>query len=158
VGQHARERVAEIGEHARDRMQSVRQRAGRMREHAGERLHHAREGAETFMNDNPIAAGAVALAIGAGVALLLPTTERENRVLGAQRDKLLARGREAVSDLGEVAEHTAKEAARIAKEDLQQRDLIKGSTVPGGADAPGGPGGGFDSTLGRSDPFDPNRS
>jgi ElaB/YqjD/DUF883 family membrane-anchored ribosome-binding protein len=178
TGPSARERVRDAqqraGEkiaHAGERVQHLRERAGERihhaRERAGERIHHAREGAETFMNDNPLAVGAMALAIGAGIGLLLPRTPTENRMLGDKRDRLMQRGRQAVNELGEVAEHTAREAARVAKQDLEQRgaNLGKGQTVPGGMGAPqgtsetsGGPGEEFDSTLRRGGPWDPHQA
>jgi ElaB/YqjD/DUF883 family membrane-anchored ribosome-binding protein len=165
---HAKQRASEKLSHAGERIQHARERAGErmhyMRERAGERIHHAREGAETFMHDNPLAVGAMALAIGAGIGLLLPTTHAENRALGEQRDRLVRRGRQAVSELGEVAEHTAREAARVAKQDIEERgaNLGKGQTVPGGVGAPeaqtAGPGEEFDSTLGRGGPWNPHQA
>jgi ElaB/YqjD/DUF883 family membrane-anchored ribosome-binding protein len=154
----ARQRAGERVAHAGERMHEMRERAGERihhaRERAGERIHHAREGAESFAKDNPLAVGAIALAIGASVGLLLPTTPAENRMLGQKRDQLMRRGRQAMTELGEVAEHTAREAARVAKQDIEQRgaNLGKGQTVPGGTAAPqtGGPGQEFDSTLGRT--------
>ncbi len=162
-----RERAGERIAHAGERMHEMRERAGERlsyaRQRAGERLHHAREGAETFMNDNPLATGAIAMALGAGVGMMLPTTQREDRVFGERRDRLVQRGRQAVSELGEVAEHTAREAARIAKQDMQQRgtDLGKGFTTPGGAGAPEpstGPGEEFDSTIRRGNPWEPHQA
>lgn len=187
-GPSARERVAYMRERAGDKMHDLRERAGekmdhvshgvaRMRERAGERLGHvrevagerwghAREGAEHFMQDNPLAMGAIALAVGAGVGMLIPSTRVEDRIVGERRDRLLHAGREKVETVMHEAKQVAKDAQHLAEaaahkvagvakqaEPQPGSEYGKGQTVPGGADAPqqspgAGPGE-FDSTLGR---------
>ncbi|MDA8585064.1 hypothetical protein N9L47_02230 [Rhodobacteraceae bacterium] len=49
----------------------------------------ARKG-RSFHNDQPIAVGAIALGVGALIGALLPSTRRENELLGERRDTLMA--------------------------------------------------------------------
>jgi hypothetical protein len=52
--------------------------------------------------------GAVALAAGVGVGLLLPVTHKENEVLGPSRDKLLQGAKETVQEFGQAAKDAAQ--------------------------------------------------
>ncbi len=145
-----RERIAQIGERVTHAREHASERLHDARQHASERMHHVRDNAETFLRDNPLAAGAIALGVGVGVGMLIPTTNREGRVLGPQKERLMQRGREKVSELGEVAEHAVREAKRVAKDELG-----KGNTLPGGTEAPRQPDGGeFDSTIEQGSSFD----
>lgn len=57
------------------------------------RLAATRQGAR-LIEERPLTAGAVALALGAAVAVALPRTASEDRVLGPERDRLLSRARD----------------------------------------------------------------
>jgi ElaB/YqjD/DUF883 family membrane-anchored ribosome-binding protein len=166
-GPSARERAAHMRARAGEKIHDVKQRASERydqlshrvahaRERAGERMVHYREGAEHFMTENPLAVGALALAIGAGVGMLVPHTNVEDRVLGERRDRLMDRGKVKMHDVMEdakgVAKNVAHEAKSVAERELSDRgyDMNKGRTVPGGAEAPAaGPSEEFDSTLQR---------
>jgi hypothetical protein len=68
--------------------------------------------------------GAVALAAGVGVGLLLPATHRENELFGDTRDRLLEGAKGKVEELGETAKelgHTVKDAARDIQEVISGR-------------------------------------
>jgi ElaB/YqjD/DUF883 family membrane-anchored ribosome-binding protein len=110
-GDYGTERGGAAGriEHVRERVGQVRERAGerlhQAREHAGERFRVVRDDTRAFVRENPLTAGAIALALGAGVGFLLPSTSPENRALGRRKDRLLERGREV---LGEVADRATE--------------------------------------------------
>lgn len=53
-----------------------------------EGYHFAEDKFDTTLEENPLALGAVALAIGAAIGLAIPKTERENRVFGPYREQL----------------------------------------------------------------------
>ena len=59
-----------------------------------EGYHYAEEKFEHTLEDNPLALGAVALAIGAAIGLSLPRTRRENQLFGDYRDQLVGQARE----------------------------------------------------------------
>jgi hypothetical protein len=114
MAHRAGERISEKAENARYRSHLL---ATDMRHKASNAVHagkqgviRAERGVEHMMHDSPLAVGAVCFAIGATVALLLPHTAKEDRVLGDAKEKLTqklqVRAREA---LGQV-EETAKKA------------------------------------------------
>ena len=49
------------------------------------------------LNENPLAMGALALGVGAAVALALPSTRKEQELMGEQRDKLVEKASEVAS-------------------------------------------------------------
>ncbi|MDQ2687164.1 MAG: hypothetical protein M3Y28_04780, partial [Armatimonadota bacterium] len=54
---------------------------------------------QRVLQENPLALGLIALAIGALIGILLPGTDKENELMGGKRDELLDQGRHAVEDL-----------------------------------------------------------
>jgi uncharacterized protein YjbJ (UPF0337 family)/ElaB/YqjD/DUF883 family membrane-anchored ribosome-binding protein len=61
------------------------------------------------LEDNPLIYGAVALAAGAALALLLPPTRIENRVFGDMRDQVMDKGREAIDTARDHAQQVFEE-------------------------------------------------
>lgn len=57
---------------------------------------------QSALYSNPLAVGAVTLALGTAVGLALPQTERENRLMGEARDNLVDRAQEVASDTIEM--------------------------------------------------------
>jgi len=62
---------------------------------------------EHYMDENPLAVGAVVLAIGAAVGMAFPSTQAENRLMGEKREQLLQKAeetaREAIGKVQQVA-------------------------------------------------------
>lgn len=116
----ARSRVQDYGERAREHAQhlrsSARDRAMQLREASRQRAIWARNEARHQMNENPFTLGAVALAAGVGVGLLLPNTEREDRWMGERRDELVRRAKERALEAKEAAAETARRAAEAASQ------------------------------------------
>jgi hypothetical protein len=90
------------------------QRAGRRAiRGAGRGIQRAEAGFESTLRDNPLAVGAVALAVGAAVGLALPHTEREDELMGAAKDRLLQKA--------EGAAHEALQTASTKVEELTSK-------------------------------------
>jgi len=62
------------------------------------------------LEEHPFVAGAVAFALGAGVAAVLPSTEVENRTFGAERDRLMD---EAARTFRQEREHAMRVAGSL---------------------------------------------
>jgi ElaB/YqjD/DUF883 family membrane-anchored ribosome-binding protein len=78
------------------------------------------QNAEQVVQDNPLAVGAAAFALGAAVGLALPHTQREDEIIGATRDRLLKK-----------AERLAEEAVGTARDRVE--GLVHTMGGPGGA-------------------------
>jgi hypothetical protein len=57
--------------------------------------------------------------LGMGAGLLLPTTRRENTLLGDTRDRLLSSARETVSELGRSVQRGAGELKEAVAEQVR---------------------------------------
>ena len=107
----ARERGEELGRHARDEMYEARDRARDWAVEAGHRAQRAERRVEDSVRENPLAAGAVAAALGFAAGMMVPETQREREMLGPVREKAMDRARETVHDAKEKARETVRETA-----------------------------------------------
>jgi uncharacterized protein YjbJ (UPF0337 family) len=90
-----------------------------------------RRGRQVMRNleDNPLTYGALALAAGAAIALLLPQTRAENRAFGEMRDELMDRGQEAFDS----ARMRAQEVVSEVRPEFEQkaRQIVSEATEIG---------------------------
>jgi hypothetical protein len=124
----ARHRLDDIAEDTRDFADDARDRLSHFASDTMDRAGHigdyARSGAERLQHEvvraadeRPMLLGAIGLGIGAAIALCLPSTRIESRMVGARRDALLDELREA----GRERLHGAAEAVRHAGDAAQAR-------------------------------------
>lgn len=76
-----------------------------------------------FVHDQPLAAGAAALAAGIALGLLLPTTHREEELIGQGADQIRRRVRDTGKDLLERGKHVASSVAHAAVEAAEREGL-----------------------------------
>jgi ElaB/YqjD/DUF883 family membrane-anchored ribosome-binding protein len=67
------------------------------------------DNAGRVVQENPLAVGAIALAVGAAVGMALPTTRPEHEIMGQARDSLIGRAESAASDAMNQAEASARQ-------------------------------------------------
>lgn len=72
---------------------------------------------QNVREENPLALGACALAVGLAVGLLLPSTRREDELMGEHRDTLMEQAQNIVHEARDAAVETLKSS----KGDVQQR-------------------------------------
>ena len=94
-------------EAARARVRDSGTRVRHATSHAGTRL-------QRFVRDNPLAAGAVAAAVGATVGMALPETRRENEVMGSARDAVVNRAQDAARQAAERVQDAAQRVGDVA--------------------------------------------
>lgn len=106
VGEYASSARETVGEYAASARSSARRAGMRVRSAAGTATVKAREGWQTastsvddWVHEYPLAAGAIAVAVGAAIGLSAPATEFENRTMGERRDQALERARAAARDI-----------------------------------------------------------
>ncbi|WP_299877842.1 DUF3618 domain-containing protein [uncultured Sulfitobacter sp.] len=83
---------------ARARITQARKAAIEAQERVEVKAKKATRASKGFVQEQPLAAGALALGFGALFATLLPATRREDALLGARRDALMAEARQALND------------------------------------------------------------
>ena len=126
VGEYAssaRETVGEYATSARDTVNDYAQSAASSARSASRRVRSAATSATSsvdgFVHENPLAAGAIAVAIGAAIGLAVRSTEYEDRAMGATRDQALAKAKNVANNLKEnVSEKVATYAENVVDESL----------------------------------------
>lgn len=105
------DKTQEWSHEARTGVMHLGDQTGRQVKQAGRQAQH-------LLEENPLAVGAAALALGAVIGLLLPATQRENQLVGELRDDLVEKGKAVASDVSqrvqEVVEEVKPEVERIA--------------------------------------------
>lgn len=129
VGYAARERISDVREHVSEARERVTDVAGRAGERAGEVAHHARERFDTTLTENPVAIGAVALAVGMAAGLAIPESQREREMIGPYRDRLAGRVRESVEDTRERVQHVAERVVDETKDTIREAANDEGFTA-----------------------------
>jgi ElaB/YqjD/DUF883 family membrane-anchored ribosome-binding protein len=102
VADEAGRRVGELAD-------NVSQTAGELPQQAGYYVQQGGSQVRRFIDENPLGAGVIAVAAGAALGMLLPSTEIERQTIGQARDQLV-----------EQAESTAHQALDKVEEQAQQ--------------------------------------
>lgn len=95
---------------------------------ASEQVHRAKSGLESFVHDNPLAAGVIAIGMGALLGGMFPPTPQENALMGRASDRITDRMQEAASTTLSQAREAAENVAHEAKSATQdEKDSLKSS-------------------------------
>jgi ElaB/YqjD/DUF883 family membrane-anchored ribosome-binding protein len=111
LGERAERMYGQAGETIANARQKLAGGVMRGRDAVKSSLQRAGAATRDYAEDNPIALGVVTLAAGVGIGLLLPSTERENRLLGSTRDRFFGEARDTARGIGNVARETVKETS-----------------------------------------------
>lgn len=82
-----------------------------------------------FIQDNPIAAGAIAIGIGAVLAMMLPSSRREHELLGEASDEVKAKVRGTIGEQVDKAKEVAGAAANAAVQAAREKAEAEGIRV-----------------------------
>jgi len=96
--------------HARER---VANQATELAHTAREKAHDVETAAKRTFEDNPLAIGLGVVAAGLLIGLAIPTTRRENELLGATRDRL---AHQAIGKVDELAHKAIDKAHELAEQ------------------------------------------
>lgn len=116
----AKDRVAEAAGTARERASELSWQA---RERARYRARQARVGFWETMEERPLALGAAAIALGVVAGLMIPSTRKEDELMGETRDRLVERAKEVGEDALEKGKQVAHVAVDTLKEEAERQDL-----------------------------------
>lgn len=139
----ARARLArgteDMSEAARERIITARARAldvaRRADETAREKYARGRDATAEFIEDQPLVAGAIALAVGAALAGALPRTRREDELLGQTRDELFDEAERIFQEEREKAERVAQAAVSEARTIAEEKRDAADKAAPGSKSA-----------------------
>ena len=122
-------RVAEVAGDARDAAMQLadqaNERGRRVARRAGRQIMRAERGIETTLRENPLALGAVALAIGAAIGLSLPSTHVEDEWMGEVKERLVERAEGVAGEVIQKAEETVGQLAASDKDKDKDKNKDK---------------------------------
>jgi uncharacterized protein YjbJ (UPF0337 family) len=130
-GQRIGDRVSELGERAGDMRYQARDRASQISHQVSDRSYEMSRQArqmgrqvgrqfEYRMEENPLLMGAFAFVAGAAVAMLLPQSRVENRMIGPARDQMMGQVKETAQELADDVVQRAERVAEEVRPELEQ--------------------------------------
>lgn len=123
----AKEAVADAKERVVDATSAARERAselsGQARERARYQARQAQMGFWQSMEERPLAIGAAALALGVVAGLMVPSTRKEDELMGETRDRLMERAKEVGEEALEKGKQVASVAVDTLKQEAERQDL-----------------------------------
>ena len=128
-----KEHASELGHEVADRASSmgheVAHRASALRGQAKQKARSARLGFWQTMEENPLMVGAAVLALGVIAGLAVPSTDKEDELMGETRDRLLDDVKEAGQQALDKGKHVAEAVVDKVKEEAQHQGLTAESVV-----------------------------
>jgi ElaB/YqjD/DUF883 family membrane-anchored ribosome-binding protein len=89
--------------------------AHRAYERVGEYGSVAHDKYDELLDENPLALGAIAIAAGAAVGLMIPSSQYEGKLMGEARENVMQRVQDAAGSLVDKAKQVASEAGQTIK-------------------------------------------
>jgi gas vesicle protein len=121
LGHQVGERARELGHQVSEMAGGVRQRAGDLGVRARSQTQRARGGLERLIEENPLAVAAGVAVLGLACGLLVPETEREQRLMGPTRDNLLDRAQQTARRVKDAAVEAGEELRESVRDEVSAR-------------------------------------
>ncbi|HEU4918534.1 MAG TPA: hypothetical protein VFT20_02280, partial [Candidatus Limnocylindrales bacterium] len=115
VSRRASSVASSVGEAASDVASRAKSTAGQVPDQIGEVGQEVGDTAQRLLDENPLAVGAIALAVGTAVGLALPATRTEQRVIGRAGSQLIDQAESALTKPMEELEDKMTETERKAR-------------------------------------------
>jgi ElaB/YqjD/DUF883 family membrane-anchored ribosome-binding protein len=107
----ARDTASDVADRASDAWHEAQDRVEHVTEEVGYRARRVERRVEHMVEENPLAAGMVAAALGFAAGLVIPETQKEHEVMGEARDRLVHKAQHAVHEAKDTARDVARETA-----------------------------------------------
>jgi len=134
VGNWAHDKQERVGGWAHER----KDRIGELAQQTRYRARSAERRVEDSMRENPLAAGAVVLAMGVAAGLIVPESQREHELMGKSRDRVLDKAEDAARRAAEKVHDTVRdkagETARHAVDEVWPGGDSRGELADGYSD------------------------
>ena len=132
VRHQAQDTAENVRHQAQQIGQDIRNQAQHLGHEAQDQIEHATEWVEETIYENPMMVGAVAMALGTAVGMMLPTARVERKVMGPTRDRVVNRIQNTAENtfdkVQEVTKEAAKDAADAATSTAKQEAREQGLT------------------------------
>ncbi|CAN5367727.1 DUF3618 domain-containing protein [soil metagenome] len=115
-----------VGDKAGSAYETVSDAAGTAYKKVGDLGTQTREQYEYYIEENPLAVGAVALAVGAAVGFAIPSSNYEGELMGEYRQQVLDKAQTAAGSLVEKVKTVANEAVQTVQESVKEEVKAQG--------------------------------
>lgn len=142
AGEQIKQRQGRVAEQMQERAELV---TGKMQEKRGQLTGQMKETAETMqqqgqglwqaLKSNPVAMGALGVALGGLAAALVPATERENELMGETRDSVLGSVQQVAGETIDNVKSVAADAGSAVMEEAKAQGVAPKSGGRSGASA-----------------------
>ena len=123
-GTGLKDKAAQMSHDASSTLGNARHRVSDSSRHAAESLRHtadrARGGFSQLLNEQPLALGAMGIALGALLAASVPPTRREDELMGQKSDELTGKLKAKAREGYEMATAEGEQLASQVKHDLER--------------------------------------
>lgn len=119
IGSVAGKTYEGVGTVASKTYQGVTTAAGFAYEKAGDLGGQVKLNYDHYIEENPLAVGAVALALGAVVGFAIPMTQKENEYMGEYRDTVVEKAQATAQDALGTVKQMATEAQKVITEEVK---------------------------------------
>lgn len=117
------DRARNMTHEARDRMQGkageTRARVSELGHRSQEQYYRAKDNFGRLLDEQPLVLGVLGIAVGTLLGAALPSTRREDEMMGRKRDDLLEKAKHTASEQAERLKESAKHVADVAKDEAK---------------------------------------
>lgn len=132
---HARGITQQASERVSATAQQARMRAAELGQRSQQQYYRAKDGVVRTVDEQPLMVGVFGLAIGALLGAVLPSTRREDEMMGRTRDDLLDKAKATASEQAERVKASAQHVADVARQEATTMADNVTSSVQGGTHA-----------------------
>lgn len=123
-GTGIKDKAAQMSHDASSSLDNARHRVSDSSRHAAQSLRHtadrARGGFTQLLNEQPLALGAMGIALGALLAASVPPTRREDELMGQQSDELTGKIKDKAREGYEMVSTEGEQLASQVKHDIER--------------------------------------
>jgi ElaB/YqjD/DUF883 family membrane-anchored ribosome-binding protein len=117
------DRARDMTHSARDRMQGsssdARARASEISQRSQQQYYRAKDSFGRMLDEQPLVLGILGVAVGTLLGAALPSTRREDQMMGSTRDDLLEKAKHTASQQADRVKESAKHVADVAKDEAK---------------------------------------
>lgn len=119
----AQDTAGQLAGQAQNVAGQVQNQVNQLGDTAQYRAQRAAGGFQQLLQEQPLAVGAAAAAVGLAIGLAVPETPQENQFFGPARDNLVDQAQQAAQQAAEKVQTVAQEAVSAAKDEAQNQGL-----------------------------------
>ncbi|GAC1521269.1 MAG: hypothetical protein NVS2B16_28760 [Chloroflexota bacterium] len=124
LASQAQDKAGNLANQAQDTAGKIGNQASDLASGTVTQAQYTAQRATTIMRENPLGAGAAALALGLVAGLAIPETAKEDQLMGPTRESLTQKAQQTVQQTAQKVQNVAQEAVSAGKQEAQDQNLV----------------------------------